>query len=88
MSLLPLLFACTAKTVLDTDTTDSGLDSGDTDSEDTDSGSYVFNGTQPDAPVSAPEFTVQNMDGDERTRDDLIGQPTVMWFYPAAGTAG
>ena len=27
-------------------------------------------------------------DGSGRAREDLLGHPTVMWFYPAAATAG
>ena len=67
----------------DTDTTDT--DSGTTD---TDTGSERLFGTFPAVALAAPEVTALNFDGTERTRDDLLGQPTVLWFYPAAGTAG
>lgn len=40
------------------------------------------------AVVSAPEFAVVNHRGEPRTRDDLLGHPTVMWFFPVAGTPG
>ena len=45
-------------------------------------------GTAPVAPVPAPEFSATNRDGGVRTRDALVGHPTVIWFYPAAATAG
>ena len=96
MSILPfhLLLACTdpapshnpaADADVDTDT-DSDADS-DSDA-DTDTGVYVFNGTVPDSVIPAPEFEAQNTDGSTRSRPDLIGHPTVIWFYPAATTSG
>lgn len=45
-------------------------------------------GTRPLEPTSAPTFTVTNRDGAARTRDDLLGAPSVVWFYPAAATSG
>ena len=42
----------------------------------------------PDDPIPAPTFSVLNEDEQVRTRDDLLGHPTVMWFYPAAATSG
>jgi peroxiredoxin len=45
-------------------------------------------GEPPATPVPAPDFAATNMDGAARDREDLLGHPTVMWFYPAAGTAG
>ncbi len=47
-----------------------------------------LNGEQPDEPLPAPEFAARNRDGAARDREDLLGHPTVMWFYPAAATAG
>ncbi|MEL6342200.1 MAG: hypothetical protein AAFV53_03655 [Myxococcota bacterium] len=44
-------------------------------------------GRYPDEPLSAPAFTAVNDDGAARDREDLLGEPTVMWFFPAAGTA-
>ncbi|MCK6503339.1 hypothetical protein L6R53_08070 [Myxococcota bacterium] len=38
--------------------------------------------------IPAPQFVATNMDGTGRAREDLLGHPTVMWFYPAAGTGG
>lgn len=45
-------------------------------------------GVAPDEPVPAPEFVATNYDNTLRDRDALLGHPTVMWFYPAAGTSG
>lgn len=47
-----------------------------------------LNGTPPENPVPAPEFEALNMDNTGRSRDNLIGHPIVMWFYPAANTSG
>ncbi len=93
MSLLPLFFACSGSKIVDT--ADSAADAdtdADTDSDsdsDTDSDTDAdYNGTVPTDSIPAPEFEVQNMDETIRTRDDLIGHPSVIWFYPAAGTSG
>jgi hypothetical protein len=69
--------------------TDSDSDS-DTDSDsDSDTDTDVsFNGTVPDDPISAPEFVATNRDGSARDRGDLLGHPTVVWFYPGAFTSG
>ena len=48
----------------------------------------MLHGTPPLSPMTAPEFTVLNRDGTERTRESLLGHRTVMWFYPAAYTSG
>jgi hypothetical protein len=45
-------------------------------------------GERPAAPVALPEFVATNRDGTPRGRADLLGGPTVVWFYPAAGTYG
>ncbi len=47
-----------------------------------------LNGDVPDNPQSLPDFVAINSDGAARSREDLLGHPTVMWFYPAAATAG
>ena len=47
-----------------------------------------YNGVQPESPVELPEFAARNQLGEGRGPEDLLGQPTVMWFYPAAGTSG
>ena len=48
----------------------------------------TYYGTAPEQPVSAPEFAATNRDGSARAQNHLIGKPTAMWFYPAAGTFG
>lgn len=45
-------------------------------------------GSPPEAALPAPTFRATADDGTARTRDDLLGHPTVMWFYPAATTGG
>ncbi|HNC95858.1 MAG TPA: hypothetical protein PKY30_04080 [Myxococcota bacterium] len=47
-----------------------------------------LHGKAPENPVDLPDFQVTSMDGTSRTRVDLLGHATVMWFYPAANTAG
>lgn len=47
-----------------------------------------LNGTVPDDPVNLPEFAATNSDGAARSREDVLGDPTVIWFFPAAGTYG
>ena len=75
-------------------TDDGGTDDGGTDAGDSgDDGSAgidwdSLNGDVPASPVSAPEFAATNMDNTARAREDLLGHPTVMWFYPAALTPG
>lgn len=53
-----------------------------------DPGSLTLNGTVPPQKLSAPEFAARNFDGATRTRPDLLGHPTVMWFFPATDTPG
>jgi hypothetical protein len=53
-----------------------------------DGAALVTNGVAPDEPLPAPDFTATNRDGAARDREDLLGQPTAMWFFPAATTAG
>jgi hypothetical protein len=95
MHLLFLLVAACGTTENETDTgvpdtdtgssSDSETDSSDTTLPDTDTGLY---GTFPAEALSLPEFTATNYDGAARTREDVLGSPTVMWFFPAAGTYG
>ena len=47
-----------------------------------------LNGTIPVAALAPPTFLAENYDGGTRTEADLIGKPTVMWFFPFAGTPG
>jgi hypothetical protein len=69
----------------------AGADGGGADgAADGDSGATPpsFHGTRPDEALPAPDFAATNRDGAARDREDLLGGPTVMWFYPAATTAG
>ena len=45
-------------------------------------------GELPFAALPAPQFIAENYDGGTRTEADLVGKPTVMWFFPFAGTPG
>jgi len=47
-----------------------------------------YHGTLPGFELAAPEFNAINRDGGARAQPDLIGHPTVMWFFPLAGTPG
>lgn len=48
-----------------------------------------LNGSRPEQNLAAPVFSsVVNRDGTPRAQADLIGHPTVLWFYPAANTGG
>ena len=67
------------------DTADSGADTADSGA---DTAVVEYNGTSPKQPIAAPVFSATNRDGSARDQSALIGQPTVMWFYPAAGTYG
>lgn len=45
-------------------------------------------GTAPETSFPPPEFSATNRDESPRGPEDLVGRPTVMWFYPAATTSG
>ncbi len=45
-------------------------------------------GQAPAEALLAPDFAATNYDGTARSKVNLQGQPTVMWFFPAAGTYG
>ena len=45
-------------------------------------------GEQPQSAIPLPEFVALNHDGSVRGPEDLVGKPTVMWFFPFAGTPG
>lgn len=47
-----------------------------------------LHGSAPAENLPAPEFVAVNRDGTARGQPDLIGHPTVVWFYPAAMTSG
>ena len=47
-----------------------------------------LNGTEPAQETPPPVFSAFNYDGSSRNQDNLIGHPTVLWFFPFAGTPG
>lgn len=47
-----------------------------------------LNGFVPDPAGVLPDFVAYHHDTSPRSREDLLGDPTVMWFYPAAATSG
>ena len=47
-----------------------------------------LNGSIPQAAVTVPTFAALNSDGSPRGPSDLMGKPTIMWFFPIAGTPG
>ena len=71
--------------VLDAGNTQMGPDVGQPDARDFPS---QLNGSRPSQALPPPEFVALNSDGEMRTPADLLGQPTVMWFFPFAGTPG
>ena len=48
----------------------------------------TLNGSTPQVPLVAPTFTALNADGQSRSFEDIAGAPTVMWFFPFAGSPG
>jgi hypothetical protein len=93
--MLPLLLlglACSSPEVDPApDTKDDTADNIDTDDPPLtiDTGSAGgLTGTIPEVALAAPEFVATNLDDTERTQVDLIGHPTVMWFYPLANSPG
>jgi len=51
-------------------------------------GKQAYFGTTPVEQLALPEFSARNADGTTRGKEDLIGHPTVLWFYPRSGTPG
>ncbi len=45
-------------------------------------------GEIPEVALPSPEFTARHWDGTERTREDLEGHLTVLWFFPFVNTPG
>jgi len=45
-------------------------------------------GNVPRVTTELPAFTATNSDGEARGPPNLEGNPTVLWFFPAAGTYG
>ncbi len=91
MYIISLLLGCSG-TVEDSSTPDT-TDSGTVDDTDTvaDTTVEVPDGTYgqlPSESLPAPEFAATNSDGTSRGISDLTDGPTVVWFFPAAGTYG
>ena len=53
-----------------------------------DTAPLVLNGTYPPRPLPPPTFAARNRDTTPRGQADLIGTPTVLWFFPLTGTPG
>ena len=86
LSLVLGLFACTPPEPSLLDSTDlEDLEPSDT-ANDVDPAD--LKGEQPEGPLAAPEFTVLNHDSASRTREDLLGHRTVLWFFPFAMSPG
>lgn len=47
-----------------------------------------YNGDVPAEALPPIDFVATHYDGSPRGKADLMTNPTVMWFYPAAGTSG
>ena len=47
-----------------------------------------LHGSYPPTELPVATFDATSHEGLARTSADLIGHPTVIWFYPKAGTAG
>ena len=45
-------------------------------------------GDVPRATIALPEFGATNSAGSSRGPPNIVGSPTVVWFFPAAGTYG
>ena len=96
--LLPfVLFAvgCATETneTTKTDTSSQDISQQDSSQEDTLSPTETeipsaTNGTAPSTEIGPPTFTATNSDYAARTQQDLIGQPTVIWFFPFSATPG
>lgn len=87
MTLLLLLAACGGGD--DDDSATARADSADSGDDAIDTATLAeLYGAAPAEPVPVPTFTATNLDGAARTQADLLEHRTVMWFYPAASTAG
>jgi hypothetical protein len=88
------LLACSPTSSVDSEPQDSPAETADTadSSAPVDTGPFDttgLNGDEVDPRLDAPLFEqVVASDGSARTQADLMGHPTVFWFYPAAGTYG
>jgi hypothetical protein len=71
-------------TTTDTSTTDTSVTATTSTTIDT----AELYGTAPTQPLPAPEFLAYSHEGEPRTREDLMGHPTVLWFFPFADSPG
>jgi hypothetical protein len=91
---LMIVLACGGDTTTgSTDTGTSATDTGTTGTTDSAPVTSVtdtvsFFGTAPPVPVPLPTFAAINQLGEPRGPDDLVGQATVLWFYPFADSPG
>ena len=88
--LITALLACSGDPASDS-AADTTADSGVADTTDTTDTVEVPEGTfgqTPAVALAAPEFSATNYDGTPRGIADLTDGPTVVWFFPAAGTYG
>lgn len=60
--------------------------SGDDTAGDTAEDGYY--GEVPADPIALPAFSATSQDGTGLGPEDVLGHPTVMWFYPVAAGAG
>ena len=72
------------------DTADTGdgpaVDSADPDTAAPDPGG--LHGSVPEPAIPLPAFTATNRDGTPRGPENLTGNPTIIWFFRDAGSAG
>jgi hypothetical protein len=84
------LLGCTGGIDQSTDPNPDTDSAGETDSEtDVDLNPDDYHGVVPEtAKELLASFSAQNSDDTSRGPEDLTGQPTVLWFFPFAGTPG
>ena len=68
------------------DDDDSGHDGNAGDDDSTLPPAQQLHGQVPAQPLSVASFEALNSDGATRSTPDLLGHPTVLWFFPYAGT--
>jgi len=87
---LMMMLACSGDPgdTSEADTTDTADTVADSDSDSTVEIPDETYGQVPATSLPAPEFSATNYDGTARGISDLTDGPTVVWFFPAAGTYG
>jgi hypothetical protein len=66
---------------------DSAYDTAD-DETPTEVDPSTLNGVAPNQELAVADFNALNSDGSVRDASNLTGNPTVIWFFPAADTPG